>query len=190
MKIFCTLFFLVLLLNARAQNSMNFIYVDYSSTEELNKLVSKISEVFNSSEDQTLLFISKDSRPIIVENKNDLENSLNRIFSFRPSSPDCFEDIDSINSLLSNFNIISELENENPRIFLDNFNCYFFLDAEKFEFYNQDVILINQFLLSNRLLANNKLINNINLKIYLESKYNSEYIDNVRKNKPYEIFNY
>jgi hypothetical protein len=178
------------MLNVNAQNSMNFIYVDYGSTEELDKLVSKISEVFNSSEDQTLLFISKDSRPIIVENKNNLENSLNRMFSFRPSSPDCFEDIDSINSLLSNFNFISELENEIPRIILDNFNCYFFLDAEKFEFYNQDVILINQFLLSNRLLANNKLINNLKIIIYLNSNYNSEYIDNVRKNKAYEILNY
>ncbi len=193
-----TLFFSILMLSGFADTHI--IYVDLSAdrsrVDVVFKKISDISDQF-SANDKMLLFVSNTGRPLITtvtqgindrasEEINSRREELR--YMLRPLKPNAFRDIDTLNAILSQHQLLPDVNHESRRIGSKVF-LHFFLNPND----SQTEALVNAFLISNRLITEQGLSNNCIVRVYFDcpDEYHSICIRNINdyrsKFKDYEI---
>jgi len=187
MKRFAIFLFLTFTLQSiNSQSFSKIIYLDFSATNRLDELSGSIKTILNNTDGNFILFVSNDRNPIITTDKQKALEEINKIYYLRPSKPDFFQEIDTLNDIM-NLNLTSDMKLN------DSLHFYFFLNAEQASLYQQDKFFIEQLMLTNKLLKTAGLVKNCYITIYFDStKDHSQalYITQLKKKHLYEILEY
>jgi hypothetical protein len=180
------LFFLIFSTKIRAD--IHIVYVDFGKTKRLDLLTKELSGLNISATDKILFFISNDARPIIFTDLAELTNNFKKMSYLTPSKPDFFDDLDSLNSTVSLYQLIP-INYKNT----DKVQLHFFFNYERFEDRKLDEGFIQKFLLCNQL-SNYIKKDNINFKVsvYLDNANldKLDYVENLKKSSNYTFYEY
>lgn len=187
----CFLIFL-LLCTLSAFSQTHIFYVDLSSRDSRLRHTSEhiMRNIQNLDNKENLLFfISNGGRPIIANNKEEVPIILNElIYAPPPIRPSFFNDIDTINVILSQKELIIGV-NEESRSIGHPLNIYFYLSPID----SQLDDLVGRFLLTNRLFKQKGLLSNVRVNIYFDCPADEgncqQTLENYQnKYKDYEIY--
>jgi hypothetical protein len=190
LKIIYTLF--ILLLAQISFACKNVIYIDVSNIENLQEVVEITNDIIKSKPNENfIIYISNDDNPIIITNRERLNEELKNIFYIHPSIPMYNEEIKALNELLGNNNYCNNIETQTSNLSQKEIvNFYFILNLNQSIEYNQTKYFIDKLMLTNRLMFQHKLINNVKLKVYYDtnkSNYKIKQLSSTYKIKKYEI---
>ena len=182
------LFLSILIFSSKIRADIHIIYVDCSKTERLDMLKKELKKININSNDKILFFISNGYKPIIFNDLFELNDNLKKLNYLSPSEPHFFDDLDSLNSIISLSNLF-KINNTNA----DKIHLHFFLNYKLFKDRTMDQYFIQKFLLSNQLDISKNLNGKISVDIYLDkiNIYEAEnYIKNFKNTKNYVIYEY
>lgn len=179
---------------AQSSTEVCLIYVDASASSSLPQLRSKIQSVVEAHYGQrVLLYVSNGDFPVVAANANSLDSTLDRLEFIRPGHPDYFQDMDSINSLLSDTYPTQTLNGPRDQVNLPVSFC-FFLNVSQAALYHEEEVLVDRLLQSNRLILGQQrqwLLHEAS--IYLDtarSTSGADYLTRLQQQKKYDVYAY
>lgn len=182
------LFLFFLIFSAKIRADIHIVYVDFGKTKRLDILTKELIRLNINSTDKVLFYFSNDARPIIFKDLAELTSNLKKMSYLTPSKPDFFDDLDSLNSTISLYQLIP-LKDKNP----DRIHLHFFFNYERFENYKMDESFVQKFLLCNQL-SNyiKKEKTNLIISVYLDNANldKLDYVENLKKSSNYTFYEY
>jgi hypothetical protein len=134
------------------QTKVCLIYVESSATSRLSLLKTKVQELVEQySGQQVILYISNGKFPVIGTDSSSIRNALGRLNFMKPPKPDFFQDVDSMNTILSKTYFSEELDEPSTKQVKLPISFCFFLNCQQAKFYEEEKKIVAQLLQSNRL---------------------------------------
>lgn len=180
-------FFLFFAFYSKADNSSmisyHFVYIDISSTKNLEALHKRLTELQRQLESQIfIIYLSNNKKPIITSKVDEIEQLFNSIYSINPSEPRLFDfEIENILNQFSQNEFIDTIINNEIRLKYEKVYFHFFLDINSFQSRNLVKRFINPILMSNYIFNNTALSNSIIINGYFNSSDLSKLSNEERK---------
>jgi hypothetical protein len=183
--------FVLIIFDGICQSKVIYANITYKDDIEhsLNKLKSILSDI--SMGEDFVLFISNGSHPYIADTMNEVVGILDEIKYYRENvRPSFFLDVDSLNVIISNSRILSNI-NSDLSVESQEITFCFILDPEDAQIDE----IVYKLLLSNRLFNSDGLMTNCTVEIYLECNEQDKNCLDILKNykklyNNYEIYLY
>ena len=166
----CFLIFIFLSFSATGQDVKKIIYVDPSFSEIRKVFADSIIQIIKKSDDDFILYVSKNSTPLISISDSSLTNTLSQMRLEYFSSPDYNKDIKLLNSQIIESDFINISRNSYSRSLSNKLDFYFFLDKNEISSFDLEKEFIKKLLISNNLIFSEGLHKDCRVKIYQENQ--------------------
>lgn len=199
MKKFIVIIILTILNVSLAWAGNHIIYIDLSSDKSsMSETEERVNNLLDSIKQESfLLFISNGTEPYICENENEVQQAFEDLsYGSSPVRPDYYDDIDTINTILTQNTLLSEINQKNRKI-QEKTVLHFFLEPDQADYYKHCKYIVDRILFVNRLIdKKGRLIDNCKVVVNfdcnnLKEKDCKGYVKKYEKKyKTYEITSY
>lgn len=180
MKYLLYIFFTFSSLSIFAQSDVTILYIDASENENrLNAIIQKAKDIINQSNGDVLLYIANGENPIISEDRDEFNRTLNIIKREYISSPNLLDDIKSINARILANAWITDLNNDAK--LSSSVSFVFMIEEGNYHSFQIENMLIKQLLFSNNLYKNSILKHNCNVNVILDKNSDSFVQDKINE---------